>query len=123
MNNPSPLPPSDSELDRLLAGRLRRTSPEFEQRWRALRQELAGGASPRRLRWPRWLVWPGLALAAAGVFGLVVLRSPTASGSRRPPVTFEELIAFEASLARASVLLEPENRDALLHLPAQPPRL
>ncbi len=123
MNPATPRPPSDSELDRLLASKLRRTSPEFELRWRELRANLGGGRAPARAGWPRWLLWPGFAGAALVALAVVfvVRRStpPLADGSR---ITFEELIALDAALQPAAPLLNGENRDALLNLPAQPHR-
>ena len=121
MNSETPRPPSDPELDRLLGSKLRRTSPEFELRWRELRAELAGVRSPVRARWPRWLLWPGLATAtmAALVIMIVSRRAPAPEPSSQP-VTYEDLIALDAALQPASPLLVAENRDALLNLPAQP---
>jgi hypothetical protein len=119
MNRPSPHPPSDSELDRLFASRLRRTSPEFEQRWRELRGELAGGphASPRPRTWLAWWLWPGLATAACALaVGFLALR-PRAPA---PLVAFEELVSLDAALTPAAPLLEPETREALIHLPVEP---
>ena len=123
MNSESPRPPSDPEIDRLLGSKLRRTSPEFELRWRELRAKLAGTRSPARAGRPWWLLWPGLATAAlaALVVAIMVRRAtpPMPDGQR---ITFEELIALDAALQSASPLLDGENRDALLHLPAQPRR-
>lgn len=122
MNPEDRRPPTDAELDRLLGSRLRRTTPEFEQRWRLLRAELAGArpaAGP--VRWPRWLLWPGLTTAALAVLAILfVARRAPAPPPGAQPVSFEELIALDAALQPARALLEAENRDALLHLPAQP---
>lgn len=116
MNSDDSRPPSDTELDRLLGANLRRTSPEFEQRWRDLRGELAGTRPRPRASWLRWLLWPGLPALAAGALALVlVLRRPAP-----PPADFEELLALDAALQPARSLLVAETRDALLHLPAQP---
>lgn len=115
--NPSPRPPSDAELDRLLAARLRRTSPEFELRWRELRAGF--GARPaRRPLFAGWWLWSGLASAgAAALAAFLVVRTPPAPAPART-AAFEELVALDAVLAPAAVLLEPETRDAVLHLPA-----
>ncbi|MDO8542116.1 MAG: hypothetical protein Q7S40_16890 [Opitutaceae bacterium] len=110
-----PRAPSDSEINELLAGRLRRTSPDFELRWRELRAELAG-TKPRRAPWAKWLVWPGLATVGLAVVVVALwIKSPVppAAGS----VTFEELIALNDALQPASALLDPETREALLNLP------
>jgi hypothetical protein len=121
MNSDPSLPPSDADLDRLLGSKLRRTSPEFEQRWRELRGELAGTRPRARASWLRWLLWPGLpTLAAASLAVVLVLRQPPPTPAAPGPVTFEELIALDAALQPARSLLVAENRDALLHLPAQP---
>jgi len=119
MNSESPRPPSDPELDRLLGSKLRRTSPEFELRWRQLRAELVGTRPSARAGWPRWLVWPGLATVSLAAVVAVLLLRP-ASTPTPQPVSFEELIALDAALQPASPLLTAENRDALLNLPAQP---
>ena len=114
-------PPSEAEIDRLLSSQLRRTSPEFEMRWREIRtQWTEKNQRSRRLVWPRWLLWPGLATAgiaaALVVFGL---REPAPPAVAPGPVSFEELLALDAALAPAAALLNPENREALIHLPAE----
>lgn len=115
-SNPSP---SDDELDQLLASKLQRTSPEFEQRWRELRGSLTESRTTRRAARGRWWLWPGLATAAvAGLAVLFVVGTPSTPAPPTDGVNFEELIALDAALAPATVLLEPETRDALLHLPA-----
>lgn len=121
MNSETPRPPSDPELDRLLGSKLRRTSPEFELRWRKLRAELGGGRSRARVEWTRWWLWPGLTTITLAALAVVfVLRRAPAPAPEARPVSFEELIALDAALQPASSLLVAENRDALLHLPAQP---
>jgi hypothetical protein len=121
MNSDDSRPPSDADLDRLLASQLRRTSPEFEQRWRTLRGKLAGPRPRALTAWLRWLLWPGLpTLAAASLAVVLVLRQSPPAPAAPGPVTFEELIALDAALQPARSLLVAENRDALLHLPAQP---
>ena len=120
MNSNVPRPPSDSELDRLLGSRLRRTSPDFEQRWRELRPELAGTRPPVRARWPRWFLWPGLTTLIVASFAvLLVVRNAPVPSSDPGLVTFEDLLSLDAALQPARFLLVEENRDALLHLPAQ----
>lgn len=111
--------PSDSDLDRLLASQPRRTTPEFEQRWRELRATFGHRPAPVRQLWRNVWVWPGLAaaIAAAVLFVTLRVRAPATASDF---VAFEKLIALDATLARAMPLLEAENRDALLHLPAQP---
>lgn len=120
MNTDSPLPPSDDELDRLLASRLKHTRPEFEMRWRELRGELAGRRPARRGRWlPQWLLWPGFAAGAIAALAFVfTIRDPGSTQSSFDREMFEDLIALDSNLASAAVLLDPETRDALLHLPS-----
>jgi hypothetical protein len=117
----APRPPSEEEIDHLLASRFRDTTPEFEARWRDLRRELRQAPTPRR-SWPAW--WPGLALAGMTLAaGLVVYRpwvTPVQSTENRFSPEFAELFAMDDILGRAAPLLDPENRDALLHLPANP---
>jgi hypothetical protein len=121
MNSDDSRPPSDADLDRLLGSKLRRTSPEFEQRWRELRNQLPGIRPRPRTSWLRWFLWPGLpTLAAASLAVVLVLRQPPPPPAAPGPLTFEELIALDAALQPARSLLVAENRDALLHLPAQP---
>lgn len=121
MNSEDSRPPSDADLDRLLGSKLRRTSPEFEQRWRELRGELAGTRPRPRASWLWWLLWPGLPTLAVATLSVVLVLRPNAPSPAAPgPVTFEELIALDAALQPARSLLVAENRDALLHLPAQP---
>lgn len=113
-------PPSDSELDQLLRSQLTRTSPEFERRWRELRNGFV--TEKRAFTWWRpWLIWPGLAVAAAAVMALTVImaqRDLPAVAATAPTVAFEELFAWDSALAAATPLLTPENREALLNLPA-----
>jgi hypothetical protein len=113
-------PPSDSELDRLLASQPRRTSREFEQRWREVRAGLGQRPKPLREWWHRWWMLPGVATAALAAAALVVVPQLRTPAPAVDLVAFEELIALDAALARATPLLDPENRDALLFLPLQP---
>lgn len=115
MKSPSQ-PPSDDEIDRLLAARLRRTSPEFELRWRELRGSFRSSPALRTRIWPRWLLWPGLATAAVAVVVVTVNLRHRPVGPA-PAAEFAQLLALDAALAPAAPLLEPETRDAVLHLP------
>lgn len=118
----APRPPSEEELDRLLASRFRDTTPEFEARWRDLRRELRQAPAPRR-SWPAW--WSGLAAAGVTLAAVLIVYHPWATSSRSPESRFSpefaELFVMDDILGRATPLLDPENRDALLHLPANPP--
>jgi len=111
-------PPADAELDRLLASQVKRTSPEFEQRWRERRNEFVN-RKPASFRWRPWLLWPGLATAVVAVaLTIVARREATTFNSTPPPTAFEALLSWDATLAVALPLLPAENREALLHLPA-----
>ena len=109
------IPPSDRELDRLLGSRLKRTSPEFEQRWRELRATL--GVAPRRpwFRLPSVVLWPGLAVAVLGLATVVLVLRPAPGARPAQEEEFAALIALDRALAPAAPLLETENRDAVLH--------
>lgn len=110
MNPPPSDPLSDSDLDRLLAARVRHTSPRLEIRWRELRRGWDRPAS--RSRWHARLLWPALAGAMAA--GFLALHRHEAM---RPPVPYAELIALDTALEPATPLLDPEARAAVLHLP------
>lgn len=119
----SPLPPDDTETDRLLARRYRDTSPDFEARWVALKRDLRQTSTTRRRRWPVWpaLGWIG-ALGAAALLVLVVTHprspAPVPAGPELSP-QLAELFAMDAALTPAAPLLDEESRTALLHLPAE----
>lgn len=123
MNTPRPNSPRDSEIDALLARRYRDTSPEFEARWVALKRDLRN-APARRHRpawftgWTQWFALGGAMAAVALTFALWRQPAPPAASGEISPA-LAELFAMEAVLGRATVLLDAENRDALLHLPAQ----
>lgn len=120
MSDETMRPPSDDELDRLLASQPRRTSPEFEMRWRELRATFGQRRIPARSLWQRWWMWPGLVTAALAAIALVLTLRLGQPAPRADILKFEELIALDATLSRATPLLDAENRDALLHLPAEP---
>lgn len=121
---------SDEQVDRLLAGKLRDTTPEFEARWVALKRELRQQPARRRSVWNSWNAWFGaLAAGAALAVAVVAVRRPAvvepgtadavaAASTAVSPQALEELFAMDAVLTRARVLLDDENRAALLHLPA-----
>lgn len=130
MNTPHTRPSGDDPVDALLARRYRDTTPEFEARWVALKRELRTAPPPAR-RWT-WLGWGGaLALGGVAVVALALLvftpafrKSPVSPTVAEVSPRLAELFAMEAVLGRATVLLDAENRDALLHLPVPPqPRI
>lgn len=119
MNAPLHPPPSDAELDALLARRYRDTSPEFEARWVSLKRDLRQAPAARRLPVWRLAGWLGAA-AAAAVVGLFLSRPAVPPAPELTPQV-RELLALDAALARAQPLLDAETRTALLHLsPAGP---
>ena len=121
MNPPRSQPPRDDEIDALLARRYRDTSPEFEARWVALKREIRTAPPARHLSWFHgWMRWSVLGGAvAAAVFTVSVWRkAPPAEVPGAVSPALAELFAMDAVLGRATVLLDAENRDALLHLPA-----
>lgn len=123
MNPPRPLPPRDDEVDALLARRYRDTSSAFEARWVALKRDLR--ATPRhrtsawRHGWSQWFAVGGAVAAIAITFAVWRTPAPGPAPADVSPV-LAELFAMDAVLGRATVLLDAENRDALMHLPAQP---
>lgn len=119
---PTRRPPSEEELDRLLASRIKDTTPEFEARWRDVKRELRQ-SRPRVSLWA-WrplLPWAGAA-AAVVVAGVVVLQRRPPPVPTFPPATpvLAELYELDATLSSGEVLLDAENRDAVLFLPAEP---
>lgn len=114
-------PVRDEDLDALLARRYRDTTPEFEARWVALKRDLRQIPVRRRLPWSGWMAWlalGGVAAAFALVVSLTLRPLPTAEAELSPALA--ELFSMDSVLSRGSVLLEAEQREALLHLPAQP---
>lgn len=114
-------PVRDEDLDALLARRYRDTTPEFEARWVTLKRELRQSPVRRRLPWSGWVAWLALGGAAATlalVVSLTLRPVPPAEAELSPVLT--ELFTMDSVLSRGSVLLEAENREALLNLPAQP---
>lgn len=118
-------PPRDEEIEALLARRYRDTSPEFEARWVALKRDLRQTPPARTpawfTGWSRWLAVGG-ALAAV-VLTVTVWRRPVPVREALPAEVspaLAELLAMDAVLGRATVLLDAENREALLNLPVRP---
>mgnify|MGYP000981080984 CR=1 FL=1 len=116
MSTENPRP--DDPLDSLLARRYRETSPEFEARWLALKRDFRPtAAQTRRLPWPvAWLGWGAIALAAT--LAILLFRPDVPLPPAEPSPALAELFAMDSVLSRGTALLEAENRDALLHLPA-----
>ncbi len=116
-----PLP--DPDLDALLGSRMRETTPEFEARWVAFKRQLR--TEPRgRHAVPAWAAWLGLMSAGVALVAILFALHPWRSAP--PPVRnlvpdVDELLTMDAALQPAAALLDAENRDALLNLPARPP--
>lgn len=123
MNPPRPTPPRDEDIDALLARRYRDTTPEFEARWVELKRDLRQRPM-RRHPWTwvslnRWVLLGGV---AALVVALTVTRwreTPPTIALDTPSPALVELFAMDAVLGHATALLDSENREALLFLPAQ----
>ena len=118
-------PPTEEEIDRLLASRLADTTPEFEARFRDLQRELRQ-ATARRLPW--WREWrvAGLGLALAGAAALVLLlRAPSGPGPHPGAAEFSpefvQLLEADDLLSRAAPLLDAANRELLLKIPEETP--
>lgn len=119
MNPPRPTPPRDDEIDPLLARRYRDTSPEFEARWVALKRDLRTAPPPRRPAWiTAWTSWVAVsgAVTAIALTAIVWRRPAPPLAPDQVSPALAELFAMEAVLGRATVLLDAEQRDALLHL-------
>jgi len=115
-------PNRDENIDALLARRYRDTTPEFEARWVALKRDLRQTPVRRRWSWSGWSAWMTIGAAAAAIVlvaSLTLRTDPPPTAELSPALA--ELFTMEAVLSRGSALLDPENRDALLHLPASVP--
>lgn len=115
-------PPTDEEIDLLLARQYRETSPAFEARWRELKRTLRAAPAPRRRGWAGWWLAGGIgALGAAAVLAILLLpwRLAPPPAPARPAAM--ELLSLDDALARAQPLLDDETRAALLHLPVAGP--
>lgn len=120
MNSRKPI--RDDEIDALLARRYRDTTPEFEARWVALKRDLRQTPVRRRWSWAGWTTWIALGSAVAAVLVVASFDLRRAPPPRtEPSPALAELFAMESVLSRGSALLDAENRDALLHLPASAP--
>lgn len=103
---------SDADLDRLLAAPPRHPTPEFDRRLDELAAHLT--RTPRmpgwRQRLRRWAWWTAPVAAAAAAVALwlnVAAPSPAAAD-------YELLFELDASLAAATPLLYPLNRELCL---------
>jgi hypothetical protein len=124
MNPPRPTPPRDEDIDALLARRYRDTTPEFEARWVELKRDLRQRPMRRHpLTWLSWNRWVLLGGVAAVMVALTVAtrwrETPSTVALDTPSPALVELFAMDAVLGHATALLDAENREALLFLPAQ----
>lgn len=124
MNPPDRDPLSNDQLDRMLGSRFRDTTPEFEARWVALKRDLRN-APLRRKVVPSWAAWLGLMSSGVAIAAIVLAIHPWRPTPPPPDdlavsPALAELFSMDAALAHATPLLDAENRDELLHLPANP---
>ena len=117
------LPPSDSEIDQLLARQYRDTSNEFEVRWVNLKRDLRQRPARRNPVFglsslARWLGFLGA--MAALVFIVQTFRQPALLPTTDLVVSpqLAELMTMDEVLGQALPLLDEENRLALLNLSA-----
>lgn len=105
---------SDDDIDQLLKAQPQDSTPGLDARLEALAQNLE--PSPRATARPllRWLAWSAPVAAAAAL--LLWMQLPNA----RPVPDYEQLLALDDDLAAATALLDPENRELCLDLPANP---
>ncbi len=116
-------PRSDDDLDALLASRIKETTPEFEARWVACKRRLRTEPRSRHVV-PAWAAWLGLMSAGVALVAILLALHPWRPVP--PPVRnlapdVDELLTMDAVLQPAAALLDAENRDALLNLPASRP--
>jgi hypothetical protein len=124
MNPPDRNPFSDDQLDRMLSSRFRDTTPEFDARWVEFKRHLRT-PSPSRRAVPSWAAWLGV--MSSGVTLAAILLAihpwrPAPPHLNRLTVSpaLAELFSMDDALAHATPLLDAENRDELLNLPATP---
>lgn len=123
MKTPDRDPPSDEDIDALLGSQLKDTTPEFEARWVAFRRRLRTGPMTRQ-RVPPWAGWLGLMSAGVTVAAILLALHPWQRVPQTLPALtpdLDSLFTMEAVLEPATALLDPENRDAFLNLPVNPP--
>jgi hypothetical protein len=109
------------EIDALLARRYRDTTPEFDARWVALKRDLRQTPVRRRWSWSGWTSWIAIGTVAAAAALVTSFNLRTSPHVNEPSPALAELFAMESVLSRGSVLLDAENRAALLNLPASTP--
>lgn len=114
-------PIREEEIDALLARRYRDTTPEFEARWVALKRDLRQTPVRRRWSWSGWTSWIAIGAVAAAAVLVTSFNLRTTPHVTEPSPALLELFAMESVLSRGSVLLDAENRAALLNLPASTP--
>lgn len=103
---------SDDDIDRLLAAPLRDPTPEFDRRLDGLAARLTRTSRMPgwRQRWRRWAWWTAPVAAAAAAVALWLNVAPPAA----PAADYELLFELDASLAAATPLLDPLNRELCL---------
>ena len=123
---------SDSELDQLLSGHIRKTSERFNREAIEIIRDHKANQDRRVFVFPSWI--PAAAgLAAVVAFAIFIVNRPTGSpdGSvAQTPETseiayaslpmFEDLFEMDAALTPAAATLNPEFLEALHSLSGEP---
>lgn len=107
---------SETDINRLLAAPLRSSTPEFDRRFAELADRLAHppSASAGRPRLRRWVWWTAsMAAAAAAVALWLNVAAPAPAADH-----YALLLELDASLAAATPLLDPLNRELCLVMPS-----
>jgi hypothetical protein len=105
---------TDEEIDRLLAGPLPETTPEFEARWLDLKRQWRA-VPVRPPRWRKWPAWTFLALPAAAVVILAFVLEHRRATPSVAAADFELLLSLDEKLSPATPLLDRDTRSALMH--------
>lgn len=124
----SPPSPSPEEIETQLARGLRGTSPDLEARFEALQARLRVEASEqaKTVWFPRGFARVSLAAAAALTFALISLpwlaQPPTGDSTAfadavLSPVHLQEMLALDATLQPARLLLDTELLLAFMEMP------
>lgn len=109
---------NEQDLEKLLAARLQKTSPEFERRWTDLKRELR--LHPRHQR-GSWIPWSRVtSLAGLLGTGLAALALLFVLQQRQVPTqTYTELLELDSELLLALPLTNAEAVDTLLSMPLE----
>ena len=117
--NKNRMTPDEGETDRLLESRMTGTTPEFEARWIDLKRELRLNKHLHRRLFAWRGAWIGAVLGGAAAAVVLLFRSHVQPPPPSFSPTFVELYEMNDVLNRALPLVDAENRDELLNLPAK----